>query len=84
MCLSASRPIKDNRDRSERVILAIHLWMGLCAALFLELLGITGSLMVFENEIDRGLNPKLTWIQPGDHYPSLAEIQMRLERIYPG
>jgi uncharacterized iron-regulated membrane protein len=67
-----------------RVILAIHLWMGLCAALFLALLGITGALMVFENEIDRALNPKLTWIQPGDHYLSLTEIKTRLERDYPG
>jgi uncharacterized iron-regulated membrane protein len=58
--------------------------MGLCAALFLALLGITGGLMVFENEIDRALNPKLTWIQPGDHYLSLTEIQTRLERGYPG
>jgi uncharacterized iron-regulated membrane protein len=40
--------------------------------------------MVFENEIDRALNPKLTWIQPGDHYLSLTEIQTRLERGYPG
>ena len=66
-----------------RVILAIHLWMGLCAAVFLALLGITGSLMVFESEIDRALNPKLTWIRPGDHYLSLTEIKTRLERRYP-
>lgn len=58
--------------------------MGLAAALFLAVLGITGSLMVFENEIDRALNPKLTWIQPRDHYLSLTEIQTRLERGYPG
>jgi len=58
--------------------------MGLCAALFLALLGITGTLMVFENEIDRALNPKLTWVGPGGHYLSLTEIQTRLERRYPG
>lgn len=66
-----------------RAILAIHLLMGLCAALFLALLGITGSLMVFESEIDRALNPKLTWIRPGDHYLSLTEIKTRLEKRYP-
>ena len=67
-----------------KLILAIHLWMGVCAALLLALLGITGGLMAFENEIDRALNPKLTWIQHGGHYLSLTEIQTRLERGYPG
>jgi hypothetical protein len=46
----------------------------LIAGIFLVLLSLTGSLMVFEDEIDRALNPKLTWVQPGGKRLSLTEI----------
>jgi uncharacterized iron-regulated membrane protein len=66
------------------VILTLHLWVGMAAAVFLFLLGATGSLMVFENEIDWALNPKLTWIQPGAAPLSLAELKTKLEAANPG
>ena len=67
-----------------RVILTLHLWAGMLVAVFLFLLGITGSLMAFENEIDRALNPRLTWIQPGSSPLSLAELKTKLEAANPG
>jgi uncharacterized iron-regulated membrane protein len=36
-----------------RVLLSLHLYAGLVAGIFLVLLSVTGSFMVFENEIDR-------------------------------
>lgn len=67
-----------------RVILTLHLWAGMAAAIFLFLLGITGSLMAFENEIDWAINPKLTWIQPGPVQLSLTELKTKLEAANPG
>ncbi len=67
-----------------RVVLTLHLWAGMAAATFLFLLGITGSLLAFENEIDWALNPKLTWIHPGTARLSLAELKRRLEASNPG
>jgi uncharacterized iron-regulated membrane protein len=66
-----------------KLLLNLHLWAGLIAAVFLILLGVTGSLMVFEDEIDRALNSKLTWITPGDQCLSLVEIKAQLEKKYP-
>lgn len=40
--------------------------------------------MVFENEIDRALNPKLTWVTPGEKRLTLTEMKSRLEEKYPG
>jgi len=40
--------------------------------------------MVFEDEIDRALNSKLTWITLGDKPLSLTEMRGRLEKRYPG
>jgi uncharacterized iron-regulated membrane protein len=43
---------------SPKSLLKIHLVMGLAAVLFLIILGLTGSIMAFEGDIDR-------WIHPG-------------------
>ena len=40
-------------------ILRFHLWIGLPAALFLLVLGLSGAIIAFENDYDRWLNPHL-------------------------
>lgn len=67
-----------------RIYLAIHLWVGVLSALFLFALGVSGSLVAFENEIDRALNPKLTWIDPGPTRLTLAEMMAKLRAASPG
>lgn len=67
-----------------KLLLNLHLWAGLITGVFLILLSITGSFMVFEDEIDRALNPKLTWIKPGEKRLSLSEMKSRLEEMYSG
>jgi uncharacterized iron-regulated membrane protein len=39
------------------IILKLHLWVGMAAALLILLLAASGTLLVYENEIDRLLNP---------------------------
>ena len=67
-----------------KLLLSLHLYAGLVAGIFLVLLSVTGSFMVFEDEIDRALNPKLTWVQPSDKRLSLTEMKSSLEAKYPG
>jgi uncharacterized iron-regulated membrane protein len=44
---------------TRRHLLLIHRWLGLALALWFILLGLTGSILVFQFEIDRWLNPAL-------------------------
>lgn len=67
-----------------RVLVFLHLWAALLAGIFLLLLGVTGSFMVFEIEIDRFLNRRLLDVQPSPHPLSLAEISASLEKDHPG
>lgn len=66
------------------VMLTIHLWAGFIAALVLLALGVSGSMMAFENEIDRALNPKLTWVHPGAAPLPFSELIAKLQAAYPG
>ena len=45
------------------ILLRIHLWLGIAAAPFLVILGLTGSVIAFENDIDHWLHPALYYVQ---------------------
>ncbi|MGJ4895975.1 PepSY-associated TM helix domain-containing protein [Bradyrhizobium oligotrophicum] len=61
-------------------LLQIHSVLGLAAALILSLLGITGAIMGFEDEIQAGLNAKLSHVAPRTEAPlSPAELVARLQ-----
>jgi uncharacterized iron-regulated membrane protein len=47
------------------VLLRVHLWLGLAAAIFLAILGLTGSVMAFETDIDHWLHPELFYVRVG-------------------
>src|SRR5579864_2899719 len=49
------------------VILKIHLFLGLVAAIFLAVLGLTGSIMAFEGDINHWLHPDLWYVTPRAH-----------------
>jgi uncharacterized iron-regulated membrane protein len=48
------------------------------------ILGVTGSAMVFEEEIDRALNSKMSWVHPAEPRLPLMQIKVELERSHPG
>ena len=56
------------------IVLKVHLWLGLAAAIFLVILGLTGSVMAFENDIDHWLHPELFYVKTGPQ--SLPEQQL--------
>ena len=48
----------------KRLLLFAHRWIGLTAAAFLIVIGLSGAAVVFENDIDRVLNPRLSYVTP--------------------
>ncbi|PYX97657.1 MAG: hypothetical protein DMG63_13935, partial [Acidobacteria bacterium] len=66
-----------------KLLLNLHLWAGLIAALFLLLLGSSGALVAFEDEIDRALNAKLAYVKPQGQPLTLDAISTKLLTAYP-
>jgi uncharacterized iron-regulated membrane protein len=66
-----------------KFIFQVHLYIGLVAGLFLVLMGITGSIMAFEPEIDHLLHHRLSYVDPGDKTLSLAEIGRIVKTAFP-
>lgn len=68
-----------------KLIFNVHLYVALAAALFVILMGITGSIMAFEPEIDRLLHRKLAYVTPIDQRTlSFTEISQIVAGAFPG
>lgn len=67
-----------------KLIFNLHLYLALLASVFVIILGITGSIMAFEPEIDHLLHRKLAYVTPGPQVLSLAEIGAAVARRFPG
>jgi uncharacterized iron-regulated membrane protein len=67
-----------------RLLLFLHLWAALLASVFLLVLGVTGSFMVYEREIDHALNARLVTVQPTARLLPLGELFALLEKAHPG
>jgi uncharacterized iron-regulated membrane protein len=65
--------------KRRKLWLSVHLWLGLILGFFLAVFGVTGSILVFYEEIDNILNADLRIVQAPQQgesaYHSLAEIQ---------
>ncbi len=64
--------------------LKAHLWVGLTIALPLIVVALSGAVLVFEDPLDRALNPALSYVTPGDRTMPLDEIVSRVKAAYPG
>ncbi|MDR0540825.1 MAG: PepSY domain-containing protein [Dysgonamonadaceae bacterium] len=51
-----------------------HLWLGLLAGTIVSVVGITGSILVFQTEIDRALNPALYYSEKTDKYLDFEDV----------
>jgi len=66
------------------VLLLLHRIAGLTTALFLIMVGLTGSILAFQTRIDRWLNPELHADNPLHRAPvALATLAERAEAAYP-
>lgn len=57
-----------------RLILSVHLLAGLMAGGFILVLGLSGSIIAFEPELDRLFHPHLSYVKPSGSVMSLGEI----------
>ncbi|MEC4748533.1 PepSY-associated TM helix domain-containing protein [Methylomicrobium sp. Wu6] len=65
------------RKRHRKLWLKVHLWLGLLFGAYLAVIGLTGSILVFHDEIDEWLTPELMTVEPPSEtsaYRSLAAI----------
>lgn len=64
------------RPKVRKVLFWVHLWLGSVVGLYLVLLGLTGSLIVYGHEIDAKANPHLFKVSPGtDRAPFSSVIR---------
>jgi len=66
-----------------RALLALHQWIGLAAALFLIVIAVSGSALVFEGEIDRLLNPAASYVTPRGRPLPIETLIARVESAAP-
>ena len=65
-------------------LLVLHRWVALVATLFILVVAVTGSALVFEGAMDRALNPRLWYVQPGAQRLSVDTIVARARAAVPG
>ena len=63
------RGLRRGQASVRRLILNLHLFIALIAGAFMVILGVTGSIMEFEPELDRSLHPQLSYVTPGRRSP---------------
>jgi uncharacterized iron-regulated membrane protein len=68
---------------TRRFWLLLHRYAGLVMALFLVLAGVTGSVIAFYQEIDRGLNPRLFRVTPSSQALPILELRKLAEILVP-
>jgi uncharacterized iron-regulated membrane protein len=64
-------------------VLKIHRWLALAAMVPLILLGLTGAVLTFENELDHTLNPTLWSVAPGGQRLEWQAVLDGVRRKYP-
>ena len=73
-----------NGEHMRKLLFNLHLYTALVAGTFILILGVTGSIMAFEPEIDRLCHWKLTYVTPQPHALSLEEITAAVANQLPG
>ncbi len=63
--------------------LKIHLYLALIAGFFFALMGLTGSISVYREELDELLNPRLVIEQPAGKRQSLDKIMSAVHSAHP-
>ena len=67
-----------------RLLFNLHLYAALIAGAFIFVLGLTGSIMAFEPEIEHVLHCRLTYVKPQGRGLSLGKIRSAIEKVFPG
>lgn len=68
---------------SDKTVFTWHSWLGLFVGIFTLFLSITGTLLLFADEIDASLSSKLVKVSPGTRRFPLDSMVVTLKRTYP-
>jgi uncharacterized iron-regulated membrane protein len=71
-------------SRVRKLLLSIHLSIALIAGVVIVILGVTGSIIAFEPELDHLLHPRLSYVSPGTRLRSLTEIGALVSKQFGG
>ncbi len=61
----------------------LHLWIAALAGAFFVILGVSGSILAFQQPLDHVLHPHLSYVAPSDHSVSLKEIIRSVKAAFP-
>jgi uncharacterized iron-regulated membrane protein len=67
-----------------KAIFNTHLYAALITGAILIVIAVTGCLLVFELQMDRWLDPKVSYVQPQGEPVPLTRMLARLQSAYPG
>jgi len=66
------------------LLFQIHLYVALAAGLYIAILGVTGAIMTFQDDITRFANADLVYVTPGGPRETLAQMSAAVAKVYPG
>ncbi len=81
--INSPRLPKSSSFLNRSLWLKIHLWIALSFGFLLALLGLTGSVCVYQTELDHLLNPHLTITKSQAAYQSFDKIMAALQVAHP-
>lgn len=67
-----------------KLILNLHLYGALLAGIFVVIIGVTGSIMAFEEDLDRLTHPGLFRVEPQGTALPVSELFKAAQKAYPG
>lgn len=67
---------KSLRQRVRPILFQFHLWTGLVIGLYFAILGITGSFLVFRNDVEESLFPEIVAVKPAPNAVPLTASGM--------
>ena len=71
-------------DLMRKVFFKLHLFGATVAGLFIVILGLTGAVMAFDEELDHLTHPRLFHVEPLGTPLSLAQLTARVTAAFPG
>ncbi len=66
-----------------RFLFRVHLWTAVSAGLFFVVLAVSGSVLGFQNQIDRALHSRLYDVAPGPQHLPMSTILSSVEKAFP-
>jgi uncharacterized iron-regulated membrane protein len=66
-----------------KLLLNLHLYVGLAAAFFLVWLSVSGAIIAFEGELNRTFHPQLTNVKPEGQPMNWDDFRARVEQQLP-